>query len=167
MLQHTFEETGHAFLFKDKIRLIYSNDKAEVDLLAPLYTKRYLNVVDLFIALSKRDVSIHKDIVREANYYLCSYVVELRACSLYKSYDAELKSKSMPFRLKSIISEEASHLSQMKSWIKFNKLENIVLECVRKEEAFFSRYIQEIAKDIMGYMLNNNHRAVDQMYCIV
>jgi hypothetical protein len=168
LLQHTFEEAGHAFFFKDKIRLIQSNDKIEVDLLASAYTKRYLNIVDLFIARClKRDVSIHKEITREANYYLCSYVVELRACALYKSYDAELRSNSMPFRLKSIISEEVSHLSQMKSWIKFNKLENVVLECIRKEEFLFSKFIQEIAKDITAYTNNNNHSVVDQMRYIV
>src|SRR6201999_3167743 len=99
ILKHAAEEHRHAFYLKKQIEKAakdvcptYANDY----LVAPQYSKYYLNVLDVEVSrYLKKELVITGQALRLAAYLLVTYSIEVRADELYPIYqDALDKAKS-------------------------------------------------------------------------
>jgi hypothetical protein len=109
-LKHLAEETRHAFFFKR-----HANREAgrmleytAADMIAPLAARRY------FQRLEAEMVRIFPaDIHPRATYLTMSMVVEFRAVWGYRLYQTALVNARSMVSLKSLLAEEAGHLTDM------------------------------------------------------
>src|ERR1700742_465798 len=117
ILKHAAEEHRHAFYLKKQIEKAskdlcptYANDY----LVAPQYSKYYLNVLDVEVSrYLKKELGITGQALRFAAYLLVTYAIEVRADELYPIYQDALDNARSKVNVKSIILEEEGHLEEM------------------------------------------------------
>jgi hypothetical protein len=109
-LKHLAEETRHAFFFKR-----HANREAgrtleytAADMIAPLAARRYFQRLEAEMVRA-----FPPDIHPRATYLTMSMVVEFRAVWGYRLYQAALVSARSMVSLKSLLAEEAGHLTDM------------------------------------------------------
>jgi len=117
ILKHAAEEHRHAFYLKKQI------EKAGKDLcptyageylLAPAYSKYYLNQLDVDVCrYLKKELKLTGTELRFAAYLLVTYAIEVRADELYPIYQDALDDAGSKVNVKSIILEEEGHLEEM------------------------------------------------------
>lgn len=109
-LKHSAEETRHAFFFKrlaerDAGRaMTYGGD----DLLAAAAARSYFQRLEASVVAA---LGGHAD--RRAAYLIMSLTVEFRAVWAYRIYQAVLTRAGQAISLKSLLAEEAGHLTDM------------------------------------------------------
>ncbi len=109
-LKHLAEEARHAFFFKRQAEREagrqLANDAA--GLLAPLPARRYFQRLEAEIVRA-----LPKDADRRAAYLTMSMIVEFRAVWGYRLYQTALTRAGHALSLKSLLAEEAGHLTDM------------------------------------------------------
>jgi hypothetical protein len=117
ILKHAAEEHRHAFYLKKQIEKFpgiscptYSGEY----LLAPAYSKYYLNQLDVQVCrYLKSELKLKGAELRFAAYLLVTYAIEVRADELYPVYQDALDNAQSKVNVKSIILEEEGHLEEM------------------------------------------------------
>jgi len=122
ILKHAAEEHRHAFYLKKQL------EKTGIDtcptyapeyLLAPTYSKYYLNQLDIQVCrYLKQALRLSGTELRFAAYLLVTYAIEVRADDLYPVYQQALDDAGSRVNVKSIILEEEGHLEEMISQLK-------------------------------------------------
>jgi len=122
ILKHAAEEHRHAFYLKKQIEKTgdglcptYSGEY----LLAPSYSKYYLNQLDVDVCrYLKKKLGLTGRALRFAAYLLVTYAIEVRADELYPVYQDALDAVGSKINVKSIILEEEGHLEEMINQLK-------------------------------------------------
>lgn len=122
ILKHAAEEHRHAFYLKKQIEKTgdglcptYSGEY----LLAPSYSKYYLNQLDVDVCrYLKKELGLTGRELRFAAYLLVTYAIEVRADELYPVYQDALDAAGSKINVKSIILEEEGHLEEMINQLK-------------------------------------------------
>lgn len=122
ILKHAAEEHRHAFYLKKQIEKTgeglcptYSGEY----LLAPSYSKYYLNQLDVDVCrYLKMELGLTGRALRFAAYLLVTYAIEVRADELYPVYQDALDAAGNKVNVKSIILEEEGHLEEMINQLK-------------------------------------------------
>ncbi len=122
ILKHAAEEHRHAFYLKKQIEKTgeglcptYSGEY----LLAPSYSKYYLNQLDVDVCrYLKKELGLTGRALRFAAYLLVTYAIEVRADELYPVYQDALDAAGSKINVKSIILEEEGHLEEMINQLK-------------------------------------------------
>lgn len=122
ILKHAAEEHRHAFYLKKQIEKAgeglcptYSGEY----LLAPAYSKYYLNQLDIDVCrYLKKELGLSGRELRFAAYLLVTYAIEVRADELYPVYQDALDAAGSKVNVKSIILEEEGHLEEMINQLK-------------------------------------------------
>jgi len=122
ILKHAAEEHRHAFYLKKQIEKTgeglcptYSGEY----LLAPSYSKYYLNQLDVDVCrYLKKELGLTGRALRFAAYLLVTYAIEVRADELYPVYQDALDAVGSKINVKSIILEEEGHLEEMINQLK-------------------------------------------------
>ena len=117
ILKHAAEEHRHAFYLKKQIEKAGKElcpTYADEYLVAPAYSKYYLNVLDVEVSrYLKKDLGLSGKELRFAAYLLVTYAIEVRADELYPVYQEALDNAGSKVNVKSIILEEEGHLEEM------------------------------------------------------
>jgi len=116
ILKHAAEEHRHAFYLKKQIEKTGEDliTYAPEYLLAPAYSKYYLNQLDIDVCrYLKKDLNLNGGELRFAAYLLVTYAIEVRADELYPIYQDALDKAESKINVKSIILEEEGHLEEM------------------------------------------------------
>ena len=122
ILKHAAEEHRYAFYLKKQIEKTgeglcptYSGEY----LLAPSYSKYYLNQLDVDVCrYLKKELGLTGRALRFAAYLLVTYAIEVRADELYPVYQDALDAVGSKVNVKSIILEEEGHLEEMINQLK-------------------------------------------------
>src|SRR5258708_32860334 len=122
ILKHAAEEHRHAFYLKKQIEKTGKDTcptYAGQYLLAPAYSRYYLNRLDLEVCrYLRKELKLTGNNLRFAAYLLVTYAIEVRADELYPVYQETLENAGSKVNVKSIILEEESHLEEMISQLK-------------------------------------------------
>jgi hypothetical protein len=117
ILKHAAEEHRHAFYLKKQIEKAGEGlcpTYAAEYLLAPAYSKYYLNQLDVDVCrYLKKELKLTGRELRFAAYLLVTYAIEVRADELYPVYQDALDDVGSKVNVKSIILEEEGHLEEM------------------------------------------------------
>ena len=145
LLQHTAEETRHAFFFKAKAQRVDSLSSKRGKLLNRR-TKRYLDLLELRIAREYRPKNPE---IKRICYLLTSLVIEERATQLYTLYNEVLKKNNAIFNLDSILREEESHLRLMQNEVNTCIPAKQGLDSIREFEAHL---FEEVLQGVEAYL---------------
>ena len=109
-LKHLAEETRHAFFFKRHANREAGRtlEYSAADMIAPLAARRYFQRLEAEMVRA-----FPADIHPRATYLTMSMVVEFRAVWGYRLYQAALVKARSLVSLKSLLAEEAGHLTDM------------------------------------------------------
>ena len=122
ILKHAAEEHRHAFYLKKQIEKAGNAlcpTYADQYLVAPLYSKYYLNKLDVEVSrYLKSELKLSGRELRFAAYLLVTYAIEVRADELYPVYQKALDNAGSKINVKSIILEEEGHLEEMINQLK-------------------------------------------------
>src|ERR1700743_1879415 len=154
ILKHAAEEHRHAFYLKKQIEKTgdglcptYSGEY----LLAPSYSKYYLNQLDVDVCrYLKKELGLTGRELRFAAYLLVTYAIEVRADELYPVYQDELDKAASKVNVKSIILEEEGHLEEM-----INQLKTFSAEwefhankAVEMESLLFAQWVEQLVTEV-------------------
>jgi hypothetical protein len=154
ILKHAAEEHRHAFYLKKQIEKSGENlcpTYSAQYLLAPAYSKYYLNQLDIDVCrYLKKDLNLSGRELRFAAYLLVTYAIEVRADELYPVYQDALDAAGSKVNVKSIILEEEGHLEEMINQLKtFSPdWEFHAQKAVDMETALFDKWVDNLANDI-------------------
>jgi len=154
VLKHAAEEHRHAFYLKKQIEKVAADvcpTYASGYLLAPTYSKYYLNQLDIQVSrYLKQALGLIGKELRFAAYLLVTYAIEVRADELYPVYQRALDDARSKVNVKSIILEEEGHLDEMIHQLKqFSaQWEDHAKIAVGYESALFNDWINALAKEI-------------------
>ncbi|PJJ84939.1 hypothetical protein [Mucilaginibacter auburnensis] len=154
ILKHAAEEHRHAFYLKKQIEKTgkdlcptYANDY----LIAPAYSKYYLNVLDVDVSrYLKKELGLSGKELRFAAYLLVTYAIEVRADELYPIYQQALDDAGSKVNVKSIILEEEGHLEEMIAQLhKFSPdWQKHADKAVEIETRLFNSWVEALAKEV-------------------
>ena len=154
ILKHAAEEHRHAYYLKKQLVKIddqtcktYTNS----ELLAPNYTKYYLNTLDVYVCrYLKKHFNLSGYDLKFAAYLFVTYAIEVRADELYPIYQQVLTAKQSKVNVKSIILEEEGHLEEMLNQLKeFSPdWQKHAQEIVKIEQQMFNDWMLGLAKEI-------------------
>ncbi|TKC10007.1 hypothetical protein FA048_07305 [Pedobacter polaris] len=117
ILKHAAEEHRHAYYLKKQLAKLDENfckTYSNAELLAPNYTKYYLNTLDVQVCRYLKDnFNLSGYDLKFAAYLFVTYAIEVRADELYPIYQDVLSAKDSRVTVKSIILEEEGHLEEM------------------------------------------------------
>lgn len=156
ILKHAAEEHRHAFYLKKQIEKTEEGlcpTYAGEYLLAPAYSKYYLNQLDIDVCrYLKSELKLTGRELRFAAYLLVTYAIEVRADELYPVYQDALDNAGSKVNVKSIILEEEGHLEEM-----INQLQHFssdwqlhAQKAVDMETRLFKSWVNEL-----GAVINN------------
>jgi uncharacterized ubiquitin-like protein YukD len=154
ILKHAAEEHRHAYYLKKQLVKIddqtcktYTNS----ELLAPNYTKYYLNTLDVYVCrYLKKHFNLSGYDLKFSAYLFVTYAIEVRADELYPIYQQVLTAKQSKVNVKSIILEEEGHLEEMLNQLKeFSPdWQKHAQEIVKIEQQMFNDWMLGLAKEI-------------------
>jgi rubrerythrin len=154
ILKHAAEEHRHAYYLKKQLVKIddqtcktYTNS----ELLAPNYTKYYLNTLDVYVCrYLKKHFNLSGYDLKFAAYLFVTYAIEVRADELYPIYQQVLTAKQSKVNVKSIILEEEGHLEEMLNQLKeFSPdWQQHAQEIVKIEQQMFNDWMVGLANEI-------------------
>jgi len=154
ILKHAAEEHRHAFYLKKQIEKFPGAEcptYAGEYLLAPSYSKYYLNQLDVQVCrYLKSELKLTGRELRFAAYLLVTYAIEVRADELYPVYQDVLDKTKSKVNVKSIILEEEGHLEEM-----INQLQHFSHEwehhagiAVEIETGLFNNWIKGLSEEL-------------------
>ena len=154
ILKHAAEEHRHAFYLKKQIEKTGQDicpTYADDYLIAPQYSKYYLNVLDVEVSrYLKKELGITGQALRFAAYLLVTYAIEVRADELYPVYQDALDKAKSKVNVKSIILEEEGHLEEMINQLKnFSPVWQLHADkAVEMETRLFNDWVVALGKEI-------------------
>ncbi len=110
-LTHTLEEIRHALFFKRQAMRVGGADFAfytEPMLLCPQALKAYFYDIDSEVASTLQSYGLEH--LARAAYYVVTYLVEVRALTLYREYQSLLEKGNHGISLAALLREEGQHL---------------------------------------------------------
>lgn len=154
ILKHAAEEHRHAFYLKKQLEKTGEGlcpTYAGEYLLAPAYSKYYLNQLDINVCrYLKKELKLTGSELRFAAYLLVTYAIEVRADELYPIYQDALDNAGSKVNVKSIILEEEGHLEEM-----INQLQKFSPEwqlhaqkAVDMETGLFENWVKALADSL-------------------
>lgn len=140
LLRHAAEEARHALFFKTMARreASHESDFAPDMLLCGSSANRYIQSLDSAV---KRQIGAGHDF---HCYLLTTYLIEVRAGSVYPQYQEVLKSADSPLSLRSVILEEEGHLAEMKEELDRHGLNATARLLGPVEESLFARFLHRL-----------------------
>ena len=153
ILKHAAEEHRHAFYLKKQIEKTGRElpTYAPEYLIAPAYSKRYLNQLDIDVCrYLKNDLKLTGAELRFAAYLLVTYAIEVRADELYPIYQDALDNAASKVNVKSIILEEEGHLEEMINQLqKFSpEWELHAQKAVDMETRLFKHWVDSLSTEL-------------------
>jgi hypothetical protein len=154
VLKHAAEEHRHAFYLKKQIEKTADGScptYASAYLLAPAYSKYYLNQLDVDVCrYLKNELKLTGKNLRFAAYLLVTYAIEVRADELYPVYQQALEDAGSKVNVKSIILEEEGHLEEMLAQLKqFSPVWELhAQKAVAFESKLFADWVGALSKDL-------------------
>jgi len=154
ILKHAAEEHRHAFYLKKQIEKAGKElcpTYADEYLVAPAYSKYYLNVLDVEVSrYLKKDLGLSGKELRFAAYLLVTYAIEVRADELYPVYQEALENAGSKVNVKSIILEEEGHLEEMIAQLhKFSPdWQRHADKAVEIETRLFNDWVEALTRDV-------------------
>ncbi len=154
VLKHAAEEHRHAFYLKKQIEKTGNAlcpTYASEYLLAPAYSKYYLNQLDVNVCrYLKNELKLSGKDLRFGAYLLVTYAIEVRADELYPVYQQALENTGSKVNVKSIILEEEGHLEEMMAQLKkFSPdWELHAQKAVAFESKLFADWVGALSKDL-------------------
>jgi hypothetical protein len=154
ILKHAAEEHRHAFYLKKQIEKFPGKEcptYAGEYLLAPAYSKYYLNQLDVQVCrYLKSTLNLSGAELRFAAYLLVTYAIEVRADELYPVYQDVLDAVKSKVNVKSIILEEEGHLEEMINQLKqFSpQWEHHAGIAVEIETGLFNNWIKGLGEEL-------------------
>ena len=154
ILKHAAEEHRHAFYLKKQIEKTdakYCPTYADEYLVAPSYSKYYLNMLDVEVCrYLKKELHLTGGELRFAAYLLVTYAIEVRADELYPIYQDALDNAESKINVKSIILEEEGHLEEMINQLKqFSPQWQLHADkAVEMETALFKNWVVALGKEV-------------------
>ncbi len=154
ILKHAAEEHRHAFYLKKQIEKTGKNlcpTYATNYLVAPAYSKYYLNVLDVEVSrYLKKELGLAGKELRFAAYLLVTYAIEVRADELYPIYQEALDNAGSKVNVKSIILEEEGHLEEMIAQLhKFAPdWQRHANKAVEIETRLFNSWVEALGKEV-------------------
>jgi len=139
-LKHLAEETRHAFFFKRHANREAGRtlEYSAADMIAPLAARRYFQRLEAGMVRTF-PVNVHP----RAIYLTMSMVIEFRAVWGYQLYQAALAQAGSLVSLKSLLAEEAGHLTDMAE--RLRGLDELNIERLRRfcaaETALYGRLL--------------------------
>lgn len=139
-LKHLAEETRHAFFFKRHANREAGRtlEYSAADMIAPLAARRYFQRLEAGMVRTF-PVNVHP----RAIYLTMSMVIEFRAVWGYQLYQAALAKAGSLVSLKSLLAEEAGHLTDMAE--RLRGLDELNIERLRRfcaaETALYGRLL--------------------------
>lgn len=116
MLKHACEEFRHAFYLKQQIKKVGGEllkDYSEQSLLGGLYTKNYLDRLEVGICRFLKTLGWNMSQIKERSYICVTYAIEVRAAQIYPCYQNILKENGSSISVRMLILEEDQHLAEM------------------------------------------------------
>ena len=155
VLKHAAEEHRHAFYLKKQIEKTLTScpTYAPELLLAPVFSKYYLNQLDIQISrYLKQALRLNGHDLRFAAYLLVTYAIEVRADELYPVYQQALDDAGSKVNVKSIILEEEGHLEEMISQLKIfsPQWEEHAKIAVEYESQLFNDWINALSEELIA-----------------
>ena len=150
ILKHAAEEHRHAYYLKKQLAKLDENackTYSNAELLAPNYTKFYLNILDVQVCrYLKKHFMLSGTALKFAAYLFVTYAIEVRADELYPIYQDVLTSKQSRVTVKSIILEEEGHLEEMINQLKefSSEWEAHALEVIKLEQLLFDGWMRSL-----------------------
>jgi len=154
ILKHAAEEHRHAFYLKKQIEKAAKDQcptYADQYLVAPAYSKYYLNVLDVEVSrYLKKELGLAGKELRFAAYLLVTYAIEVRADELYPVYQEALDNAGSKVNVKSIILEEEGHLEEMIAQLhKFSPdWQRHADKAVEIETRLFNNWVVALSKEV-------------------
>lgn len=154
ILKHAAEEHRHAYYLKKQLAKLDENlcrTYTNAELLAPNYTKYYLNTLDVQVCrYLKQHFNLSGYDLKFAAYLFVTYAIEVRADELYPIYQSVLTAKESRVTVKSIILEEEGHLEEMLNQLReFSPdWETHAQAIIQIEEEMFNDWMQGLAKEL-------------------
>lgn len=154
ILKHAAEEHRHAFYLKKQIEKAAPGNcptYAQEFLIAPAYSKNYLNQLDIDVCrYLKKELNLSGAELRFAAYLLVTYAIEVRADELYPVYQQALDNAGSKVNVKSIILEEEGHLEEMINQLKqFSPdWEQHAQKAIEMESALFNKWVVGLGKEV-------------------
>jgi rubrerythrin len=154
VLKHAAEEHRHAFYLKKQLSKLtedHCKTYTSAELLAPNYTRFYLNTLDVLVCkYLKKHFSLTGSDLKFAAYLFVTYAIEVRADELYPVYQEILTAKASKVTVKSIILEEEGHLEEMLNQLREFSAdwEKHATEIVEIETQLFHDWASALAKEI-------------------
>jgi hypothetical protein len=162
LLQHAYEETRHAYFFKKKVSGVCKLQPSQERLLGAGFCQRYVHIVDLSVSKCLK-ARLNKDLLefKTACYYLSSYIIEVRALEIYKTYNKIIKQNNISWNLNSLIAEESQHLSTMHRWILTkNDLKENLNAIKIAEQKIYMRFLVSLEKNLYKYERSQHLAAI-------
>src|SRR6201985_2101908 len=154
ILKHAAEEHRHAFYLKKQIEKTgetFCPTYADQYLVAPTFSKFYLNVLDVEVCrYLKKELKLTGSELRFAAYLLVTYAIEVRADELYPVYQDALDKAGSKINVKSIILEEEGHLEEMINQLKsFSPVWQLHADkAVEMETRLFNDWVTALGNEI-------------------
>ena len=154
ILKHAAEEHRHAFYLKKQIEKTGCKGCetfAAQYLLAPAYSKYYLNQLDIDVCrYLKKGLGLTGKNLRFAAYLLVTYAIEVRADELYPIYQGALENAGSKVNVKSIILEEEGHLEEMINQLKHfsQEWELHAKKAVEFESKLFNNWVRALGESL-------------------
>ena len=154
ILKHAAEEHRHAFYLKKQIEKTgetFCPTYADQYLVAPAFSKFYLNVLDVEVCrYLKKELKLTGSELRFAAYLLVTYAIEVRADELYPVYQDALDKAGSKINVKSIILEEEGHLEEMINQLKsFSPVWQLHADkAVEMETRLFNDWVTALGNEI-------------------
>jgi hypothetical protein len=160
MLKHAAEEFRHAFYLKKMIGRI--DDAAcptyeSSYVLAPHASRHYLHRLDVEVCRLLIQSGVTDPVrFKTGAYLLVTYAIEVRADSLYGTYQNALDEIQSKVNVKSIIAEEEGHLQEMQEMLTHfdPRHQDMATQVCAIEARLYDGWLAEIAKEVELYTLS-------------
>lgn len=156
ILKHAADEARHAHYLKRQIRRLPEQscpDYADVWLLAPQESRRYLHSLDIRVCrYLKQRAGLKGEELRYAAYLLVTYAIERRADLLYPLYHQALEQAGSPVSVRTVIAEETAHLAEMEHQLsRFSpQWESLGTAACEMEQELFDAWVIALQRDLAG-----------------
>lgn len=154
ILKHAAEEHRHAYYLKKQLAKLDENickTYSNAELLAPNYTKFYLNTLDVKVCrYLKQHFNLNGYDLKFAAYLFVTYAIEVRADLLYPIYQDVLTAYQSKVTVKSIILEEEGHLEEMLHQLREFSLdwEKHAKEVIEIEKSMFNDWLNGLLEEL-------------------
>lgn len=149
VLEHANEEFRHAYFLRKLAQKLSANllEQFTSDSVFSMRASRnYVVLLQRRIALLLEHLRLTTLLDKTfALYCLTTFAIEQRALPFYRAYDTMLMTHGVAISLKSIISEEASHLAQMHAHLQTMSMpQAMITEALTAERELFDAWLQQI-----------------------